>query len=125
MEEERRQREDGNLVGPEEHPVEAIEPAAEREGEHAEEGDRQPQEVQRRRIARAPQPDGAADQQGEGADAGEQEVEDAGAAGNGRHAHVDDVARAEPQHGVAQRLAAAGAVQDLDDVGRILESAGR
>ena len=108
-------------VGPVEHPVEPIEPAAEREREHAEERDGQPEEVQRRRIARPPQPHGAADEQREDADRGEHEVQRAGASRNRRHAHVDHFARAEPQHRVAERaIARASACSDVDDVGDLL-----
>jgi hypothetical protein len=123
VQEERRQRQDRHFVRPEEHPVQPIEAAAEREREDAEEGDRQPQEVQRGRIARPAQPHRAADEQREGADAGEQEIQDARTAGDGRHADVDHVARPESQHGVAQRLAAVGAVQHFHDVGRIVDRA--
>src|SRR6185503_8312124 len=55
VEEQRRQQQHRHRVAPEEHPVETIEPAAEREGEDPEEGDREPEEMQRRRVARPPQ----------------------------------------------------------------------
>jgi hypothetical protein len=77
--------------------------------------------VQRGRVARPAQPHRAADEQRERADARQQEVEDAGTAGIGRHTHVDDVARPQTQHGIAQRLAAVGAVQDAHHVGRVLD----
>src|SRR6185503_7210523 len=75
MQEQRRQREDRDRVGPVEDPVQAIETAAEREREDAEEGDGKPEEMQRRRIARAAQSHGGADQQRERSDRGEHEVE--------------------------------------------------
>jgi hypothetical protein len=52
MEEERRQQQDGDDVAPVEDPIELVEAAAEREREDAEEDDRQPEEVQRRGVAR-------------------------------------------------------------------------
>ena len=74
MQEERRQDEDGDRVGPVEHPVETIEPATERKREHAEERHGDPEEVERRRIAGTAQPDGAADEQRERADRRQHEV---------------------------------------------------
>ena len=54
VEEQRRQQQQRDDVGPVKHPVHAVEPAAERERQDAEEGDRQPEEVQRRLIAGPP-----------------------------------------------------------------------
>ena len=58
--------------------------------------------MERRRIARATQPDGAADEQREDADRGKEEVERARAARNRRNPHVDHFPGAEPQDGVAR-----------------------
>ena len=68
VQEERRQDEPRHQVGPLEEVVEPIVAAARRERQHAEERDGQPEEVQRRRIVRAPQPDRRADHDREDAD---------------------------------------------------------
>jgi hypothetical protein len=62
VQEERWKREDRNRVGPVEHPIQSIEPAAEREAQHSEERDRDPEKVQRGRVARPAHPDRATDQ---------------------------------------------------------------
>src|SRR5262245_64680332 len=48
VQKERRQRQHRDRIRPVENPVEAIEAAAEGEREHAEEGDAQPEKMQRR-----------------------------------------------------------------------------
>src|SRR5262245_56916002 len=103
MQKERRQREHRDRVGPLEDPVEAIEPTAERKREHAEECDCEPEEVQRRRVARPPQPDGAADKQSEDPDTGKDEVQRPWTVRNGGEPNVDDFTAAEPERGIAQR----------------------
>ena len=75
VQEQRRQHQHRHDVAPVEDPIERVEPAAEREGEHAEEGDAQPEEVQRRLMIRAAQPDRRADEQREDADRRQREVE--------------------------------------------------
>ena len=102
MQKERRQQQDRHDVAPIEDPVEAIEPAAEGEREHAEERDGEPEEVQRRLVARTPKAHDAADQQREDANAREQEIQRARSARHRRDPDVHDLARAEAQHGVAQ-----------------------
>jgi hypothetical protein len=62
-------------IAPVENQIERIEPATERKGEHAKEGDGEPEEVQRRRILRPAQTHGGADQQREDAGDGENVVE--------------------------------------------------
>ena len=103
VEEERRQRQDGDDVGPVEHPVQPVQPAAEREGQDAEERGRQPQEVQGGRIARPAQAHRAADEQREDRHRRQHVVEGTRASRHRRHAHVHHVARAQPQHRVAER----------------------
>ncbi len=107
VQEERRQRENRDRVGPVEHPVEAIETAAEGEGEHAEEGDREPEEMQRRRIARAPQPNRAAHEQREDADRGEHEVAARPDRLARREPDIDHFTRAESKRRIAERAIAA------------------
>jgi hypothetical protein len=75
MQEQRRQQGERDRVTPVERPVETIEGAVEREREDAEEGDAQPEEMQRRLIARTADPDRRADQQSEEANCGEDEVQ--------------------------------------------------
>ena len=75
VQEERRQQQDRDRVRPVEDPVEPIEPAVEREGEGAEEREAQPEEVQRRLVARTAKPHRRADDQREDADGREHVVE--------------------------------------------------
>ena len=63
-----RQREPRHHVRPFEEVVEMVVPPARRERQHAEERHRQPEEMQRRRIVRPPQPDGRADADRQNAD---------------------------------------------------------
>ena len=109
MDEQRRQEQRRDLVGPVEHPVDAVEAAREREREHAEERDRQPEEMQRRLVAGAPRAHGGADQQRKDADGGEHVVEAAHAARDRRQGHLGDTAIAERQ----QRVGVAGAAGGL------------
>ena len=120
VEEQRRQQQDRRDVAPVEDPVETIEAAAEREGENAKERDRQPEEMQRGLIARPPQADGAADQQREDADAGEQEIQRARTGRHRRDADVHHLPRPESQHRVADRATFAGGVQRGHDIGYLL-----
>jgi hypothetical protein len=101
-------------------PVEAIETAAERKREHAEERDGEPEEVQCRRIARTPQPDGATHEQGENPDRGQDEVQCSRTSWNGSQPDVDDFAGAEPERGVAERVVASRRVQDRDHLCDVL-----
>ena len=124
VEEHRRERKNRDGVRPIEHPVEPIEPAAEREREHPEKGDRQPEEVKRCRIAGTAQPDGASDQQGENSNRGEHEIERARTIGYRGEPEIENLARAETKNGVAQRsLIGASLVQDIEDVSRALNGA--
>ena len=75
VQEQGRQHEQGDDVGPVERPVDLVEPAAERERQHAEERDRQPEEVQGRLVERSPDADRRAHQQREEADRGQEVVE--------------------------------------------------
>ena len=88
MQEERRQHDHRNRVAPIEHPVDTIEPAAEREGEQTEERDRQPEEMQRGLIGGPARAHGRADEQREDADRGQHVVVKARAA---RHRRQRDV----------------------------------
>ena len=105
--EQRRQQQQRDHVGPVEEPVHAIEPAGEGEGERAEEGHRQPEEMQRRLIERAARPHGRADQQGEDPHRGEDVIQPAGAARDGRERHLGHLAASLPEQGV--RMAVTGA----------------
>ena len=82
VQEHRRQRQQRHHVGPVEEPVERVELPAVREGHHAEESDRQPEEMERRLVAGPPQAHRGADQQREDADAGEHVVQRKVADGN-------------------------------------------
>ena len=116
VQEERREQELRRQVAPVEHPVEGIEPAGEREREHAEERDGQPEEMQRRLVIGAAEPHGRADQQREDADRGEHEVEPARTRGDRLDRNVDHLLRAQPQDGVVQRGALLAGVEHLDHV---------
>ena len=89
MQEERRQHQHGHHVAPVEDPVESVQPAAEREGEHAEERDAQPEEVQRRLMLGPPQPDRGANQQRKDADRCQREVQHPRSGRNRRDRHRD------------------------------------
>ena len=117
VQEQRRQHHDRDGVAPVEHPVDAIEPAAEREGEQAEEGDRQPEEVQRRLVGRPPRAHGGADQQREDADRREDVVVQTRAVGHRRQRQIRHFTRAEPQQRVGVAVAGARLVLDREHVG--------
>ena len=121
MKEHGRQGQNRDDVRPVEHPVEPVEPPAEREGEHAEERDGEPEEMQRRGIARPPQPDRAAHQQRENPDRGQHEVERAGTRRHRSDTNVDHFARAESQCRVAKGSIVPGGVEDRDDIGDFLD----
>ena len=74
VQEQRREQRHRDRIAPVEHPVEPIERAVERERERAEERDAQPEEMQRRLIARTPHAHGRADEQREEAHAREHEI---------------------------------------------------
>jgi hypothetical protein len=120
VEEQGRQRENRNDVRPVEHPVQPVEPSAERKGEHAEERNREPEEVKRRGIAWTPQPDRTADEQCEDANRRQDEVQRTGTRRHRSHTHIDDFTRTEPERRVAKRLIASRGVQDRNDVGHVL-----
>ena len=115
MEEHGRQSQNRDDVRPVEHPVEPVEPPAEREGEHAEERDGEPEEVQRCRIARAPQSDRSAHEQREDPDGRQHEIECAATRRHWSHTDIDDFARAESERRVAKGPTAPGRVQDRDE----------
>jgi hypothetical protein len=75
VQEQRRQDEPRDEIGPLEEVIERVVPAARREREHAEKRNREPEEVQRRRIARPPEPHGTAYHDREDADERERVVE--------------------------------------------------
>jgi len=79
VQQQRRQQRERDRVTPVERPVKAIERAVEREREDAEERDAQPEEMQRRLIARPAQAHRAADQKREEADCREHEIDRAAA----------------------------------------------
>ena len=83
MHEQRWERQHRHDVGPVEDPVEPVQLAAVREATDAEEGDRQPEEMQRRRVAGALHAHGAPHQQRENRDGREGVVQQARAIGNG------------------------------------------
>ena len=117
MEQQRRQQREGDRVTPVERPVEAIERAVEREREDAEERDAEPEEMERRLIARTPQAHRGADQQREQADRGEHEIHRV-AARRRRERERERLARARPQEGVDEPRPGVAAMLILDDVGR-------
>ena len=106
--EQRRQEQRGDLVGPVEDPVDAIEPAREREGEHAEERHGEPEEMQRGLVVGAAGAHRGADQQREDADRRQHVVEAADTARNRRQRHLRDTAIAEREQRVGVARAAAG-----------------
>jgi hypothetical protein len=94
--EERRQEQPRDDVSPVEEAIERVEAAAEREREHAEKSDRQPEEMQRGGIGRAPQPDRRADEQREHADAREHEIQHAVSVRDRRERDLAQLLAAEP-----------------------------
>ena len=77
--------------------------------------------MERCRIARTPQPDGAPHEKGEHSNRGEHEVERARTIGNRSEPEIEDLTRAEAKNRVAQRsLAGTSLVQDVEDVSRAL-----
>ena len=103
VQEHRRQGEQRHHVGPVEQPVEPVEPSGKRKREHAEERHRQPEQVERRLVARPAQADPGADHQREDPDRRQDEIEEAVALGNGREPDLHDFARAQPEQRVGQR----------------------
>ena len=102
MQEQRGQQQDGNRVAPIEDPIQAIQAPAEGERKNAEGRDRQPEEVQRRRVVRAPYADGAADQERDNPDRRQQEVEQSRTARYRGDAKFDDFTGAQSEDGVPQ-----------------------
>ena len=100
VQEQRRQQEQGDHVGPVEGPVHAIEAPAEREREDPEERHAQPEEVEGGLVVGPTGPDGRADEQREDADARQQVVEEAGAIGEWRQLHLRHFARPQSEQGV-------------------------
>ncbi len=74
VQQERREQRRGDRVSPVEHPVETIEWPVEREREGAEKRDAQPEEMQRRLVARTPHAHRRADEQREEPDRREHEI---------------------------------------------------
>ena len=102
MQEQRRQQQQRHDVGPVEEPVEAIEPTVERESDGPEEGQAQPEKVQRGFVAVTPVPDTGADEQREDAHHGEHEVEGRRSARQRRQSETDHFGRLQAQHRVAK-----------------------
>ena len=100
VQEQGRQEEQGDHVGPVEGPVHAIEAPAEREREDTEERHAQPEEVEGGLIGGPAGPDRRADQQREDADTREQVVQQAGAIGERHQLHLGHFTSPEPQQGV-------------------------
>ena len=119
VDEQRRQQQRGNLIGPVEHPVDAVEAAREREREHAEERHREPEEVQCRLVGRTPRPHGGTDQQREDADRRQHVVEACRHRGDRRQRDLRHPPIAEGQQGVGvPRAAARGLLQCVHGVAR-------
>ena len=114
MQEQRRQHRLGDRITPVEGPVEAIERAVERKRERAEEGDAQPEEMQRRLIVRPAQPDPGADQQREEADRRQDEVHRPRRRDR-RQRHVEGTLIAKPQQRVGEPRAFPGEMLVLED----------
>ncbi len=104
VQEERRQQEHRRRVGPVEEPVEPVEPAAEREGCPAEEGRREPEEMQRRRMIRPAQANGGSDEQREQTDRRQDVVEARVPARDRGQPELEGLGRSEPEQPIGDRL---------------------
>ena len=120
MQEHGRQGKQRHHVGPVEDPVEPVEPARKREGEDAEERHRQPEQVQRRLVARPAQAYPCPDHEREDPDRGEDEIEEAVALRDRREPDLHDLAGAQAQQRVGQRGIGAGRMRRADHVRRAL-----
>ena len=124
VQEQRRQHHDGDRVSPVEDPVHPIESAAEREREQAEEGHRQPEEMQRCLIGGPTSAHRRADQQRENPDRGEDVVIQAGAVRHRRQRHVGHFLRPKPQQRVDVTVTDARLVLQGEHVGAALDRLG-
>ena len=116
VQEERRQQEHRRQVAPVERPVERVELAGERERHHAEKGDGQPEEMERRLVIGTPQPHRGADQQREDADGGQREIEAERARGHRRDLDRHLLPRLLSHDQVAERGSGRARVEHVDDV---------
>ncbi len=120
VQEQRRQQQQGDDVGPVEHPVEPVEPPGEREGEDAEEGDAQPEEVERGLVRRAADAHRAADEEREDGHRREHEVQRAVALRHRLHLELHQRALPGPKHGVGEPVSRPRGVENLHHlVGRL------
>jgi hypothetical protein len=115
VQQQRRQQGLRHGVSPVEHPVEAIERPVEREGEGAEEGDAQPEEMQSRLIVRPLQAHRCADEQCEQPD-GRQHVIHRAAPRCDSKRHFNDLLRSEPREGIGEARARSSGVLVFDHV---------
>ena len=121
MHEQRREQQHRHRVRPVEHPVEAIQAPAEREGEHAEERDGQPEEVQRRLLVGTAQTHRGTDEQGEDADRDQHEVQAGPAVGENFQRELVQLLTAQPEHGVGTRRPVAAGMEDIEKCGPRLD----
>ena len=78
MDDERRQQKRAHNVRPVDDPIERVEAAAERKRQHAEEGNGQPEEVERGLVVRTAEADPGAHEQRKNTDRGEDVIQSAG-----------------------------------------------
>ena len=121
MQEQRRQHQHRHHIGPIEDPIERVEPAAEGEGQHAEKGDAQPEEVQGGLMLRPPQPDRRADQQRENADRRQREIDAAEPGRHGGDRERQHLLRPQPQHRVIEPVAVLRGVEQLHQIAFALD----
>ena len=116
MDDERRQQQRAHHVRPVDDPVERVEAAAERKRQHAEEGNGQPEEVERRLIVRTAEADAGADEQRKNADRGEDVIQAAGAGRDRRKRNAQALLRSGPNQRVGDRIAGGRPMQACHDV---------
>ena len=120
VQKQRGQQQDRNRVAPVEDPVQTVEAPTEREREEAEGGDREPEEVQRRRVARAPHTDGAPDEERGNTDRRQQEIKQARTTRYWGDLKIDDFAGTESENGVPKRRALRRTMEGAFNVGGLL-----
>ena len=120
MQQQRRQQRERDRVAPVEDAIERVERTGKREREDAEERDADPEEVQRRLIARAPQAHGAADEQREQPDGSEHVIHRARARRR-RQRDIERLPRSETKQRVGESRAFVAAVLICDNVSRRLD----
>ena len=114
--EERRQHEHCHHVAPVEDPIEAIQPAAEREREHPEKGDAQPKEVQRRLMLGRRSRTDAPTSREKMPTAGHDEVLTSRAGRNRRDRHEDHLLRLQPDDRVVEAVSRMCSVEQVHDI---------